>query len=79
MLASKKQLRANRRHGLNAWLEQNNMRMDEAAFWTTGQKMAEQQKFAELDAVYEAAKAQLSTSLKALTEAEWLAWCEEIG
>ena len=79
MPTSKRQLRANRRHALNAWLAQQDLRLDEAPFWTAEQQAAESAKFAELDAAYEAAKTALADELKAMSEPEWLAWCDEIG
>ena len=68
------QLRANRRHALNAWLVGNTpdgsprwagddgrvLYMDEYAFWPAAIQTAEAAKFAELDAEYEAAKAALA-------------------
>ena len=67
------QLRADRRHALNAWLAGGTpdgsprwtgddgrvLYMDEHAFWPASIQTAEAAKFAELDAEYEAAKAAL--------------------
>ena len=67
------QLRADRRHALNAWLsgatedgsprwdgdDGRVLRLDEYPFWPASIQTAEAGKFAELDAAYEAAKAAL--------------------
>ena len=79
MPISKQQLRADRRHALDAWLVSENMQMDEAVFWTAGQTTAEQAKFAELDSEYEVAKDALAAQLGALTSDDLAAWFESIS
>ena len=74
MISAIEQLRADRRHALNAWLvnADGNPRwpgddgrilfLDEYPFWPSHIKDAEAATFAALDAVYEAAKAALVDS-----------------
>jgi hypothetical protein len=64
---TKDSLRGHRRHALNAWLLGQHTTLDESPFWSPEFRQEEQAKFAELDAAYETAKAELSTALRALT------------
>ena len=79
MLESKRQLRANRRHALNAWLVSQDMRMDEAGFWSTEQRDAEAATFARLDADYEDAKAALQADLEEMPAGDRATWFVELG
>ena len=71
---AKSQLRANRRHTLNGWLATQNAVMDEAPFWPQALADAEAVEFARLDAIYDAAKAQLQSDLEAMSPAALAAW-----
>jgi len=75
----KLQLRANRRHALNAWLGANHLRMDEAPYWSPTQAAAEEAKFAELDTAYEVAKVALEAALDRLSAAEQLDWFDSVN
>ena len=79
MPKTKRDLREERRYALNAWLIEQDMRMDEAPFWNATQAAAEQAAFESLDAAYEGNKSDLGDELKALASQDWLDWCADIG
>lgn len=79
MIPSKKQLWAVRRQKLNEWCADRRLRLDEYQFWPQEMKDAEAAAFAQFDAEYEAAKAELREQLLSLTHAELTEYFEQIG
>ena len=78
-IPTKAQLRVERRHKLDGWLSGRGWRLDESRWWTSEQVAAEEAAFAEFDAEYEAAKAQLRETLLSLSETDLNAYFAAIG
>ena len=75
----KRDLRANRRPALNAWLAENDLLLDEYPFWSQADKDAEAAAFAKFDAEYEAAKTRLRNDLMNLTHKQLTEYFQKIG